>query len=138
MPICPISSEAKHYVLQGDYSKAIEEATKALNQSPKGNLLGCMQLSRGLAFLHDEQLDKAFIDFSSACENVTNKEKLGICHYYRALTSLQMRKDKKQEDNSQNGKKDSRKKATTPGVSRILCKWNFTRATDPQTEWLID
>jgi len=23
------------------------------------------------------------------------------------------------------------------GVSRILGKWNFTRATDPQTEWLI-
>lgn len=22
-------------------------------------------------------------------------------------------------------------------VSRILCKWNFTRATDPQSEWLI-
>jgi tetratricopeptide (TPR) repeat protein len=79
---------SNYYVLQGDYSKAIEEATKALNQSPKGNLLGCMQLSRGLAFLHDEQLDKAFIDFSSACENVTNKEKLGMSIVARLIPPI--------------------------------------------------
>lgn len=107
-----------YYVLKEDYSKAIEEATKACMQSPKGHLLGCAQLSRGLAFLHDKQLDKAFNDFSSARNNIKDKEKLGICNYYKAITSSQMLKEEKLEINSQmntqNGKKDSREYIITP------------------------
>jgi len=91
---------ANYYILTNEYDKAISEASIACDKAPKGNLLGSALASKGLAYLFNKQIEKAFEDFSISLEYLEDEEKKGFSYLYKAITGLSLSKANVLEDES--------------------------------------
>jgi len=91
---------ANYFILTNEFDKAITEASIACDKAPKGNLLGSALASRGLAYFSDNQLKKAFEDFSNSIESLWDEEKKGFSFLYKAITGLMLNQE---DDIPENG-----------------------------------